>query len=79
LAAIVHVVLNDQRSILTVCTPVVEVVGVADVTLSLPHLVGGSGVLETFPPSLWEQEQALLHTSAEIIRGAIDSLEAGQD
>jgi L-lactate dehydrogenase len=76
LAAIVHVILHDQRSILTVCTPVAEVAGVANVTLSLPHLVGGSGVMETFPPELSDKEHELLRVSAQIIRGAIDSLES---
>ena len=49
LARIVDAILSDQRSILSVCTPVDEVVGVRDVTLALPHLLGGVGVIETLP------------------------------
>jgi L-lactate dehydrogenase len=74
LARICEVILRDQRSILTVCTPTADVAGVADVTVSLPHLVGGEGVLDTFPMSLNQEEEELLHRSAGIVREAIQSL-----
>lgn len=74
LARIVDVILHDQRSILTVCAPSPDVVGVRDVTVALPRMVGGSGVLETFPLPLNDQESSLLHTSASIIRKALDEL-----
>ncbi|HLF26804.1 MAG TPA: L-lactate dehydrogenase [Anaerolineae bacterium] len=77
LARIVDVILRDQRSILTVCTPVEEVAGVRDVTLSLPNLLGGAGVLAHIPVPLYREEQNLLWASAEVVRGAIQSLEAG--
>jgi L-lactate dehydrogenase len=76
LARIVHVILRDQRAILTVCTPMEEVAGVRDVTLSLPQLVGGDGVLATFPLPLSDEEEAALRESAQVIRAAIDELEA---
>ena len=44
LARIIEVILGDQRSLLTVCTPIENVAGVEDVTMSLPHLVGGEGI-----------------------------------
>src|SRR5262245_33078569 len=47
LARIVNAVLHDQRAILTVCAPTADVAGVRDVTIALPRLVGGQGVLET--------------------------------
>ncbi len=74
LARICEVILQDQRSILTVCTPTAEVAGVKDVTVSLPHLVGGEGVLDTFPMSLNDEEEKLLNRSAVIVRDAIQSL-----
>jgi L-lactate dehydrogenase len=74
LARIVDVILHDQRSILTVCTPAPEVLGVRDVTVSLPRLVGGSGVQRTFPLPLSEPEQSLLRRSAGVIREALDGL-----
>jgi L-lactate dehydrogenase len=77
LARIVEVVLRDQRAILTVCTPIGEILGVCDVTVSLPHLVGGAGILETFPLALDPDEQARLSRSADIVCGAIKSLGEG--
>ncbi len=74
LARIVDVILHDQRSILTVCAPAADVVGVPDVTVALPRLVGGAGVLETFPLPLNEQESGLLSHSAGVIRQALDGL-----
>jgi len=74
LARIVDVILHDQRSILTVCAPAVDVVGVPDVTVALPRMVGGAGVLETFPLPLNEQETALLSHSAGVIREALAGL-----
>lgn len=74
LARIADVILHNQRSILTVCTPTAEVAGVADVTVSVPRLVGGSGVLESFPLPLSDAEQRQLHDSAQVVRRAIDDL-----
>lgn len=78
LAEIVDGILDNRRLIMTVCTPVPEVAGVADVTVSLPHLVGGSGVISSFPPNLNDEEQTMLHRSASIIREAIDELDAAE-
>jgi L-lactate dehydrogenase len=74
LARIVEVILQDQRSILTVCSPAAEVAGIRNVTVSLPHLVGGEGILDTFPLSLNQEEQALLHRSASLVSEMIRSL-----
>ena len=79
LAQIVGTVVNDRQSILTVGTPVEEVAGVHDVTVSLPHLVGGQGIQATFPLPLDETEQTKLAASAQIVREAIDSLDAAAD
>jgi L-lactate dehydrogenase len=75
IARIVDVILRDQRAILTVCAPMEEVGGVKDVTLALPHLVGGQGSLTTLQLPLDESEQAALHNSAQIVRKAIDQIE----
>jgi L-lactate dehydrogenase len=75
IARIVEVILRDQCALLTVCTPLDEVAGVKDVTLSLPHLLGGQGVLNTIHLNLESSEQAALRASAELIRSALDELE----
>jgi len=74
LARIVKVILHDQRAVMTVCMPAKEVAGVPDVTLSLPRLVGGTGVLETFPLPLSDKEGNQLFESAKVIRQALDEL-----
>ncbi len=75
LSRIVDVILHDQRSILTVCAPAAEVAGVPDVTVALPRLVGGAGILETFPLPLNDQETDLLCRSAQVIRQALSDLQ----
>lgn len=78
LARIVDAILHDQRSILTVCCPDTDVAGVRDVTIALPRLVGGTGVIETFPLPLSVTEQTQLRASAEVIRKALDELDRGE-
>lgn len=78
LARIVDVLVHDQRAIFTVCTPMPEVAGVADVTVSLPHLIGGEGILTTFPLPLNDGENTALRASAQVIREAIEALEASE-
>jgi L-lactate dehydrogenase len=75
LARIVSAVLDDQRAVLTVCSPVARVVGVSDITLALPHIVGRQGIQGTISLPLDEAEEAALSASAKIIRTAIDELE----
>jgi len=74
LARIIEVILTDQRAILTVCSAIPEEWGGANVTVSLPHLVGGHGVLASFPPQLSYEEEEALHASAALIRIAIEGL-----
>ncbi len=78
IAQIVNVILRDQRAILTVCTPMDEVVGVQDVTVSLPNLVGGRGVLSTCPFPLSPEETEKLRASAQVVRDAISALDRGE-
>ena len=74
LARIVDVILHDQRAVMTLCSPTTDVVGVRNVTLSLPRLLGGQGVLETFPLPLSDEETGRLRESAGVIRKALDEL-----
>lgn len=77
LARIVQAILSDQRSILTICTPKVEILGVCDVTISLPHLVGSEGVLTSLPLPFSRNEQDALRASAEVVCQAMEELDAG--
>lgn len=76
LARIVDAVLHDQRSILTVCAPTPDVAGVKDTTVALPRLVGGAGVIETFPLPLSDSEHEQLRASAGVIRQALDEVDS---
>jgi len=73
-ARIVDVLLHDQRAILTICSRITSVPDCEGVTLALPHLVGGEGVLATIPLRLNPGEQEQLRRGAGILRDAIASL-----
>lgn len=73
-ARIVDTLLHDQRSILTICSRIQGAGDLDGVTLALPHLVGGKGVLATIPLPLDPAEQEALRRSAKILREAIESL-----
>ena len=74
IARIVEVILQGERSILSVCTPTEEVAGIKDVTVSLPNLLGGEGIIETFFPNLNDAEITALRASAHVVRSVIDEL-----
>lgn len=74
LARIVDVVLRDQRAILTVCSPQTTIADVNDVTVALPQLVGGTGLLSSFPPPLSPDEAVQLQRSAQLVKAAIDRI-----
>lgn len=74
IARIIEVIGRDNRAILTICTRVKNTAGVDDVTLSLPHLVGGEGDLGALPLKLNKEELILLEKSARIIKGKIKDL-----
>jgi L-lactate dehydrogenase len=75
LAKLADVILNDQRAILTVSTPSEEDAGIPHVSISLPRVVGGEGILYNLPLSLNEKENTALQASAEVVRKAIDELD----
>ncbi|MDQ7785002.1 MAG: L-lactate dehydrogenase [Desulfomonilaceae bacterium] len=73
-AKIVDVILHDQRSVLTVTTPALQVAGIADVSVSLPRIIGGQGVLADLPLDLSQTEQSALSKSSMVVRSALDEL-----
>jgi L-lactate dehydrogenase len=78
IVTILDAVLNDRQAVLTVCRRMPEAANVRDVTLSLPMLVGGTGVTDVFVPPLSASEQEELHRSATVIREALDGLGLGR-
>jgi len=76
-ARIVDVMVHDQRAILTVCARISGVAECEGLTLALPHLVGGDGILATIPLALSDTERDGLRRSAGILRDAVESLQLG--
>ena len=74
LAHLVAVIAGDRHAIMTVCTPIEEVLGVKNVSLSLPHLVGSDGLIQRLPISLSSEEERKLEESARVIRAACDDM-----
>ncbi len=75
IARLVDVIARDNRAILTVSTPMDEIEGIKNVSLSLPHLIGGGGDLGAIPLRLDQDEKEALKKSAQIIRSKIDEFE----
>lgn len=67
LARLVEAVRDDERVVLTVSTLTPGALGVGDVALSLPRIVGAGGVSETLDPELSADERAALRRSAELL------------
>jgi len=74
LARICEVILNNQQAILTICAPHQEIVSVEDVTIALPHVISGEGIIGSLPLTISDDEKALLAHSARTVRAAIDLL-----
>ena len=75
IARISEVILRDQRAILTVCTPLDDLLGVQEVTVAMPNLLGGEGVIHTFSQPLNAEEQDKLLASAGVVKEAIEALD----
>lgn len=71
LANITERILRDQRAILTVS----ETIDDYGVALSLPRLVGGSGVIANIGLSMNEEEKKLLRNSADVLKSALASVQ----
>lgn len=74
LARMAEVILTDERALLTCSILTPECVGVRDVALSLPRVIGAAGVMQTFMPHLDDGEKAALRRSAEILKEAADGV-----
>ena len=70
LAKIVQAIRDDERRVLTVSSLTLEVEGVAEVTLSLPRVIGRVGVVTQLSPSLSGEEHEALARSAGLLKQA---------
>lgn len=74
LARLSECIANNERALVTCSMVTPEVVGVKDVALSLPRMVGAGGVVDTLMPDLDVGETACLQRSAEILRHAFNGV-----
>ena len=77
LVRITEAVLRDEHAVLTVSTVVDGYQGVDDVALSVPCVVGRSGIERTVALPLSDAEAAAFRHSADVLREAIRQLPAG--
>jgi L-lactate dehydrogenase len=75
LAKIASVVLRDQRAVLTVSGPTDCVPEAPTVSLSLPRIVGGDGILGAISMPMNDGELEGLQRSARILRKHLDDLD----
>lgn len=75
-AALLRWTLRGERRMLTVSRVQQGALGVHDVALSLPTLVGADGATEVVVPPMTDGEREALERSAAVLRRAIDSLPA---
>lgn len=68
LLTLVEAILRNQRTVLTVSTPVQGNYGVNGIALSLPTIVGRQGAIEVLDLELSEAEQAGFQASAQTLR-----------
>ncbi len=66
--------LRDERRVVTVSRIQQGMLGIRDVALSLPAIVGRNGAIEVLEPNLDARELDALHASAEVLRNARASL-----
>ena len=65
--------MRDSDTIRTVSTVLDGQLGVSDVALSLPTIIGSSGAKKVLIPNLTEQELALFQKSADACKAVLES------
>ena len=74
LAKITQAIGDDERRVFTVSSLTERIEGLKGISLSLPRIIGKSGVAAEIRPALAEDEQAALEVSAGILKNAADNL-----
>ena len=73
-ARIVRAIRDDEGAVLTLSALTPEVLGVREVCLSLPRIIGREGIVETLEPPLDAEEAEALRRSASLLRKTWDEL-----
>jgi L-lactate dehydrogenase len=74
IARIARAIRDDERAVLTVSMLTPEVEAIKEVSLSIPRVVGATGVMATLSPTLSEEEHAAFRKSAEILKEAANEI-----
>jgi L-lactate dehydrogenase len=74
LLAIVEAVLRDQRTVLTVSTPMAGQYGVDRIAMSLPTIVGRNGAIEILNLPISAEERAAFQHSAQTLKDRLAQL-----
>ncbi len=74
LLAIVEAILSDQRTILTVSTPMSGQYGVEGIAISLPTIVGRHGAAEILDLPIDEDERVAFQNSAQTLKDRLAQL-----
>lgn len=67
-------IIRDTDSVMTVSAMIHDQYGISDVCLSLPFVVGAQGIRRAIIPPLTDEEQIMLHKSAEALKAVIAQL-----
>lgn len=67
-------IIRDTDSVMTVSAKIHDQYGISDVCLSLPFVVGAQGITRAIIPPLTDEEQAMLHKSADALKSVIAQL-----
>ena len=74
LGRMAQVIQGDEQALITCSMSMAECLGVRDVALSLPRVLGAGGVAATFMPHLDAGEVTALKRSAEILKEAAEGV-----
>jgi L-lactate dehydrogenase len=75
-AYLADVILNDQKTVLPVSTLVRGTYDVDDIAMSMPCVIGGSGIAaKLFPEDLTRAELIGIQKSAAVVRAQVESLD----
>jgi L-lactate dehydrogenase len=77
IADVIHSIALDQRRILPVSSLQNGLYGIRDVCLSVPTVVGRSGVVDTYEIELWPKERMALQKSGNVLRETVEKVLRG--